>query len=265
MVLKETTPYIVGLVLDFETGGLPTKDLPVAQIGITQIALHAIRLDTFEKIGSLVRYVCPYEQKNVKALAPKRKTLKNKYEIEAPVEMVYDSRALEFTAITMDTLREKGVELTELAQDVLKFIEDVTAPKTPRNMKPVIIGQNITFDEGFLIQMFEFTGLLKELMKLVRGWTDFYGNWHPQMIDTLHLGQLALCNNPSVTSYSLGIMCENLGIELDDAHDADADVTATANVAAVLTRRMRCASGNPEDDGDIQINKVEKSRKHFKI
>lgn len=262
---KETVSYIVGLVLDFETGGLPKKDLTVSQIGITQIALHAVRLDTFEKIGSLVRYVYPYEQKTIKALAPKRKTLKNKYDVEAPTEMVYEDSALEFTAITMEMLREKGVEINELARDVLKFIEDVTAPKTPRNMKPVIIGQNITFDEAFLIQMFEYTGLLKELMKLVRGWVDFYGNWHPQMIDTLHLGQLALCHNSGITSYSLGIMCENLGVELDDAHDADADVTATTNVAAILTQRMRSVGGTPDEGGSIQMNKTEKSRKHFKI
>ena len=262
---KDTTPYIVGLILDFETGGLPSKDTPVSKIGITQIALHAVRLDTFEKLGSLVRYVYPYEQKEVKSLAPKRKVLKSKYDVEKPESMVYTEKALEFTAITMDMLIEKGVDLTVLAKDVLKFIEDVTVPKTPKNMKPVIIGQNITFDEGFLIQMFEYTGLLKELMKLVRGWVDFYGNWHPQMIDTLHLGQMALCHRSDVTSYSLGIMCENLGIELNDAHDADADVIATTNVAAILAQRMRSIGGTVDEDCNIQMNKVEKSRKHFKI
>ena len=190
---KETAPYIVGLVLDFETGDVPSKDCSVAQIGITQIAIHAIRLDTFEKLGSYVKYVYPYNQKEIKALAPKRKTLKNKYDNEAAVSMVYNDKALEYTAITMDMLYNQGIDITEVAQDTLKFIESVTAPKTPKNMKPIIIGQNITFDESFLIQMFEYTGLLKELIKLVRGWVDFYGNWHPQTIDTIHLGQLALC------------------------------------------------------------------------
>lgn len=264
MASKENTPYIVGLILDFETGGLPKKDLPVSQIAITQIALHAIRLDTFEKLGSFVRYVYPYEQRAVKALAPKRKTLKSKYEVEKPVEMVYDEKALDFTAITMDMLREQGVGLDELAQDMLKFIEDVVFAKTPKNMKPVFIGHNITFDEGFLIQMFEFTGLLKDLIKLVRGWVDFYGNWHPQMIDTLHLGQLALCHHDNVSSYNLGVMCDNLGVELDDAHDADADVTATANVLGVITQRMRSVRGTVSGDS-LQMNKAEKTRTHFKI
>ena len=113
--------------------------------------------------------------------------------------------------------------------------------------------------------MFEYTGLLKELIKLVRGWVDFYGNWHPQMIDTIHLGQLALCHIPNVNSYKLEIMCELLGIELDDAHDADADVTATTNVAAVIAQRMRSVGGTLGEGSAIQMNKAEKSRKHFKI
>ena len=59
-------------------------------------------------------------------------------------------------------------------------------------------------------------------------------------------------------------MCEHLGIELDDAHDADADVSATTNVAAVLTQRMRSVGGEIEG-GPLEMSKAEKSRKHFKI
>jgi DNA polymerase III alpha subunit (gram-positive type) len=59
-------------------------------------------------------------------------------------------------------------------------------------------------------------------------------------------------------------MCEHLGIDLDDAHDADADVTATANVVQVLSQRMR-NSGGFADAEALTLNKAEKSRKHFKI
>ncbi len=59
-------------------------------------------------------------------------------------------------------------------------------------------------------------------------------------------------------------MCERLGVELEDAHDADADVTATTNVVAVLTQRMRSVGGEYQGD-DLAISKAEKSRKHFKI
>lgn len=60
----------------------------------------------------------------------------------------------------------------------------------------------------------------------------------------------------------LEIMAEKFGIELDDAHDADADVTATTNVAMVCSQRMRNAS---IDDGSMVMTKTEKSRVHFKI
>lgn len=99
---------------------------------------------------------------------------------------------------------------------------------------------------------------------MLRGDEDFYGNWHPLYVDTIVLGQLALCHLPNVNSYKLEIMCENLGIELDDAHDADADVSATTNVAAVLTQRMRSIGGEYEGES-LAISKAEKSRKHFKI
>lgn len=263
MATTDSRPYIVGLVLDFETGGLPKQELPVSKIAITQVAIHAVRLDTFEKLGTYIRYIYPYTQKEMKGTAPKRKTLKSKYE-EAPVElMTYQQEALNFTKITMDMLYEQGVQIQTVAQDIIKFVESVMYPKTPRNMKPVIIGQNITFDEAFLIQMFEYAGLTKELAKLVRGWTDFYGNWHPSLIDTIHLAQLTFCNNPDVSSYTLESICERLGVELVDAHDADADVQATTNVTSVITQRMRNADGGNEEA--LAIGKVEKSRKHFKI
>ncbi len=93
---------------------------------------------------------------------------------------------------------------------------------------------------------------------------DFYGHWHPLVLDTIILGQLALCHQPDISTYKLEIMSERLGIELDDAHDADADVTATTNVVAILTQRMRSVGGEIEG-GELKIAKTEKSRKHFKI
>lgn len=55
-----------------------------------------------------------------------------------------------------------------------------------------------------------------------------------------------------------------LGVELDDAHDADADVTATKEVLRLLTVRSR----NEEVDdagGSTVVTKKEKTREHFKI
>ena len=52
---KEIKDIPVVFVFDFETGGLE------CQIhAVTQIAVHAIRLDTFETIGRFVKYIHPY-------------------------------------------------------------------------------------------------------------------------------------------------------------------------------------------------------------
>jgi DNA polymerase III alpha subunit (gram-positive type) len=59
-------------------------------------------------------------------------------------------------------------------------------------------------------------------------------------------------------------MCEQLGVAIDDAHDADADVSATTNIVAVLTQKLR-SSGGAMTGEVLAISKADKSRKHFKI
>lgn len=255
---KTEQPIIVAFTLDFETGGLKCQTS-----ACTQIAIHATRLDTFEKLGSYVRYIYPYKQKDVKGVTGKRKVLKSKYEEAEQPLMSYEDKALEYSAITMDMLYNQGEDIEAVAQGVVEFIIKHT-PKVSRNMKPFLIGQNVDFDKGFFMQMMEYAGLVKEVAKYLRGSEDFYGHWQPLVLDTILLGQLALCAKPNVNSYKLELMCENLGIELDDAHDADADVSATTNVVAVLTQRMRSIGGDI-NGGELSISKAEKSRKHFKI
>ena len=255
---KQDNPIIVAFTLDFETGGLKCQTS-----ACTQIAIHATRIDTFERLGTYVRYIYPYKQKSVKGVSGKRKVLKNKFEDAEQPMMDYEKAALEYSAITMDMLYDKGEPIEEVAMGALNFIAEHT-PKTPKNMKPFLIGQNVDFDKGFFMQLMEYGGLTKEVVKYLRGSVDYYGNWQPLVLDTILLGQLALCVNPHVNSYKLELMCETLGIELDDAHDADADVSATTNVVAVLTQRMRSVGGVLEGD-ELAMAKTEKSRKHFKI
>lgn len=255
---KEENPVIVAFTLDFETGGLDCQTS-----ACTQIALHATRLDTFERIGTYVKYIYPYNQKDIKGVTEKRKILKSKHDTPESKPMEYGDKALEYSAITMEMLYASGVDIDVVAQEVVQFIADNT-PKVGKNMKPFLIGQNVEFDKGFFMQMMEYAGLVKEVSKYLRGHKDFYGHWQPDVVDTIILGQLALCATPNVNSYKLEIMCERLGVELDDAHDADADVSATTNVVAVLTQRMRSVGGTAEGDG-LMMSKTEKSRKHFKI
>ena len=232
-------PIIVAFTLDFETGGLDCQDC-----ACTQIAIHAVRIDTFETIDRYVKYILPY----------------NKQPDEQP--MKYEEKALTYSAITMEMLESLGVDIKQVAAEVIDFIRRNILSKG-RNIKPFLIGQNIGFDIGFMQQLMEYGGQMKEFAKLMRGETDFYGHFQPLYIDTIVLGQLALSHLDGMTSYKLEIMAEKFGIELDDAHDADADVTATTNVAMVCSQRMRNASGI--DNGSMVMTKTEKSRVHFKI
>jgi DNA polymerase III epsilon subunit-like protein len=255
---KEEKPIIVAFTLDFETGGLKCQTS-----ACTQIAIHATRLDTFERLGSYVKYIYPYDQKEIKGVTAKRKVLKGKFEDSNETPMEYNDKALEYSAITMNMLYNTGENIEEVAKGALQFIIEHT-PKVSKGMKPFLIGQNVDFDKGFFLQMMEYAGLIKEIPKYLRGAEDFYGHWQPLTLDTILLGQLALCHLPSVNSYKLELMCEHLGVELDDAHDADADVSATTNIVGMLTQRMRSVGGAVED-GEITMTKTEKSRKHFKI
>ena len=146
-----------------------------------------------------------------------------------------------------------------MAADVIDFARKHTLCKGVR-YKPVLIGQNIPFDVGFLQQMMAYAGLQKEFAQVFAGTTDFYGNFQPHYLDTIDLARLCLAADPQVTSYKLELVAERLGIELDDAHDADADVTATREVAALCSRRLR-----QNGDTDISQQRTPKMRNHFKI
>lgn len=244
-----------GIVLDFETGGLDA-----ARCACTQIALQSVRFDTWEVIDRYASYIYPYNRQQIGVA--KRKVLRSRREIEqeqAGVLMDYEPVALNYSGITMERLYESGVDIRKVAEDVIQLAERAALSKGPQ-CKPVLIGQNITFDIAFLQQLFAYAAMNKEFEKVFAGNKDFYGNFQPHYIDTIDLARLAMAHDPQVSSYKLELICERLGIELDDAHDADADVTATLQVARVCSARLRNAS-----TGDIAVGKREKTRDHFKI
>lgn len=244
------------IVLDFETGGLDCT-----RCACTQIAMQAVRLDTFEVLGRYVNYIAPYDKQPLGGV-PKRKVLKTRREVEqenTAEPMDYEPVALNYTDITMELLRSRGVALKQVAAEVIDFVRRHTLNKGPR-YKPVLIGQNIPFDIGFLQQMMAYAGLQKEFAQVFAGTTDFYGNFQPHYIDTLDLARLCLAAEPDITSYKLELVAERLGIELDDAHDADADVTATQQIVVQCSHRLRQNEG-----ADTAQQRIPKTRDHFKI
>lgn len=255
---KEKSKIITAIVLDFETGCGKCQES-----GATQLSAHAIRLDTFECTGTFNEYIYPYDKVDV--LRSKKKVLRTKYELENTEPMMYDEeKMLKYTGITMDMLKSKGTRLETVCDNFLDFVEDNTFDVS-KNCKPIIVGQNILFDLGFLEQIMLFTKRWKRFCKLVRGEEDFWGNFQPYYIDTILLSQLALSHKKTQNSWSLSFLAEAFNIELVDAHDADADVTATEEVLKCITKRMRNGDENSENEDGIVETKKERFRTHFKI
>ncbi|MGN1089926.1 MAG: hypothetical protein ACI4Q6_05945, partial [Huintestinicola sp.] len=131
--------------------------------------------------------------------------------------------------------------------------------------KPFMVGQNPFFDKGFMQQIMLYTGLWGRFTKLVRGAVDFWGNFQPEQLDTIILAQLAFNDDRSFSSWNLEAISGKLDIDLDDAHDADADVTATREIMRIMAARMRENSGDGNAVGSLSVDKKEKLRDHFKI
>lgn len=244
-----------GIVLDFETGGLDAT-----RCACTQIAMQSVRFDTWDLIDRQACYILPYNRQEIGI--SKRKVLRSRREVEQGLDSVlmdYESAALNYSGITMEQLHESGIDIRDVAATVIRMAEGATLSKGPQ-CKPVLIGQNITFDIAFMQQLMNYAGMVKEFEKAFAGSKDFYGNFQPHYIDTIDLARLALAHDPGVSSYKLELICERMGIELDDAHDADADVTATLQVARLCSARLRNTS-----QVDAGMTKQQKTREHFKI
>lgn len=255
MAPKTEQKIYVGIGLDFETGGLDCREC-----ACTQIALQAVRFDTWQVFDRYQAYIAPYGKQD--AGLPRRKVLRTRHEqAKEPeyVPMKYEQTALDYSAITMEMLRSQGMDMKKVAGEVIAFAKRSTLSKGYQ-CKPVLVGQNIAFDIGFLQQLMNYAGLAAEFEKTFSGTKDYYGNFQPHYIDTLAVGRLAFAADPEVTSYKLELVASKLGVELDDAHDAAADVTATLDILGIYPSRLRQTEG-----AAIAMQRKEKTRKYFKI
>lgn len=138
----------------------------------------------------------------------------------------FDTEVWKREAVHVNAARDRVADL---------FRRNATMQKISAKGRPYSVARlaahNASFDCGFLVQWFKQAAMFCPAACF-------------EPLDTLSLARWAsLGASPAPENHKLETVCRWLGIELDGAHDALADVRATVQVARVLTQRLGIGLG----------------------
>jgi DNA polymerase III epsilon subunit-like protein len=203
------------ICIDVETGGFSCLKNP-----ITQIAFQSFNLENFEEIVRYDSYVLPYNN------------------------LTIEEQALKATGLTHQIINSKGKELKEVIKDVVRLFKESNIAGGYK--KPILLGQNIKFDIGFIQYAFDYCK--EDLSKLIAGDKDYKGFFRPEYFDTMWLSRLKWQGEG--IKYDLSSNCQRAGVDLVDAHNAHNDVTATRELLIKLVSDLRNQSGGTSNNSD---------------
>lgn len=133
----------------------------------------------------------------------------------------YNPEALEATHMSIELLLKEGISREEAALKIKEFI----STHTVGTYKPILAGHNIKgFDIPFVEKLFSDYNF--DFLKLVNNF----------IIDTLEWARLRWF---SLSSFSLGVCSNTLGLTLKEAHRALPDTIANAKFLIKLLESMR--------------------------
>lgn len=150
--------------------------------------------------------------------------------IKPNLNLKYEDKAFEVNGLSLKKLVEIGQTEKEVVDEIIVFLKDYKFDK------PSILGHNITFDIGFLKELFK---------RNDKNYNDFF---HYRFDDTMliarFLNDAGVMNIPNA---SLGKCYEYLFKRpLDNAHTSEADVLATEKIynefivrTNILTQRSK--------------------------
>ena len=118
-----------------------------------------------------------------------------------------DSHIKELTGLT-DKRLAKAPEFSQVAEKIFELVKD-----------GIFVAHNVQFDANLLAEFLFFEG---------------YELRTPR-IDTVELAQIFY---PQLEKYNLGILCQELGIPLEQAHSALSDAQATAELFLCMRQKM---------------------------
>ena len=209
--MNKINPYVI---IDFETGGVDPKLNPV-----TEFAGICVDGDTFNQVAS-------YE------------TLFNYYS-----ELEYTEGAIKATGITHEII-STGAKFKDAMTGIIDFFEKSKIHGNSAQHKPILVGHNITFDIGFLQQIFAYAK--KDMSKYFQGKEDYFGNFQPMYLDTLLLSRFKWGNDETMPNYKLETCIEKADLELNDAHRAMNDVKATVELLSYFGSNIRSNGSSTE-------------------
>lgn len=207
--------------IDVETGGLDASKNP-----ITQVALISINVDSMTEISRFKSYALPYDN------------------------LELDPKALDYTGITIEKLKEHGVEIKSIYKSLVEEFKKSSTNK--RTGKVYLLGHNIGFDQSFLEYIFKAHG------------DDIYKHVQDSSIDTLSLARAMWAHDSTMSKFDLETCCNKVGIELIDAHDAMNDVIATLELYKYFVGVLQSNRSNM-DHIYKDRPKERRTRDHFQI
>lgn len=123
------SPYKNYVVLDFETGGLPSKDKKAfTDIAATELALVIVS-DDLQITDQMVVMFKPYKE-----------------------GLIYDKGAEMASGISRQMVEQQGLDLPIAFKQITDFLKKHKDGKK----LPVMVGHNMKFDVPFMINMFDF-------------------------------------------------------------------------------------------------------------
>lgn len=116
-------------------------------------------------------------------------------------------------------------KLTGITEDMVKdapLFEDIKDRLLELTHENIFVAHNVKFDFGMIRQEFKRLGI------------DF----NRKQLDTVNLARKVL---PGFNSYSLGNICDSLGIEIHDRHRATGDAEATVKLLEIILKNQHSA------------------------